>query len=251
MKLSIITINYNNANGLEKTIQSVIRQNNRVFEYLVIDGNSSDHSRNIIQKYQNNIDFWISEPDNGIYHAMNKGIKNAHGEYCLFLNSGDVLYDCHVTDVFLNYPIQASYVVGNVITGQGRLWKAPTTITFAQFYYQSLAHQASFIKRENLLANPYDESLQIVSDWKYALEELILKSASYQTLDLIVAREEPAGISTGSTEKHRLERQNVLIQYFPERVLADYSSFRNYRLKPFQKMIRLLAKANMVIHRLR
>ena len=90
-QISIITINYNNASGLEKTIRSVVEQTYNEYEYIIIDGASSDKSKEVIQEYQRYIDFWCSEKDSGIYNAMNKGIQKASGEYLLFLNSGDVL----------------------------------------------------------------------------------------------------------------------------------------------------------------
>ena len=90
-QISIITINYNNASGLEKTIRSVVEQIYNEYEYIIIDGASSDKSKEVIQEYQRYIDFWCSEKDSGIYNAMNKGIQKASGEYLLFLNSGDVL----------------------------------------------------------------------------------------------------------------------------------------------------------------
>ena len=92
MKLSIITINLNNASGLEKTIQSVINQTYKDFEFIVIDGASTDGSVEVIKKYSSGINYWVSESDTGIYNAMNKGIRKAQGEYCLFLNSADYLF---------------------------------------------------------------------------------------------------------------------------------------------------------------
>lgn len=96
MKLSIITINYNNREGLRKTIESVVAQTTREFEYIVIDGGSTDGSVDVIKEFSDYIDYWVSEPDKGIYNAMNKGVKVAHGDYCQFLNSGDWLYDSNV-----------------------------------------------------------------------------------------------------------------------------------------------------------
>ena len=94
--ISIITINYNNASGLEKTIRSVVEQTYNEYEYIIIDGASLDKSKEVIQEYQRYIDFWCSEKDSGIYNAMNKGIQKASGEYLLFLNSGDVLHNSAV-----------------------------------------------------------------------------------------------------------------------------------------------------------
>lgn len=95
-QISIITINYNNASGLEKTIRSVVEQTYNEYEYIIIDGASSDKSKEVVQGYQQYIDFWCSEKDSGIYNAMNKGIQRASGEYLLFLNSGDILSDSAV-----------------------------------------------------------------------------------------------------------------------------------------------------------
>ena len=88
MKLSVITINYNNRDGLHKTIASVVNQSWREFEYIVIDGGSTDGSVDVIKSFADRIDYWVSEPDKGIYNAMNKGIDVAQGEYCIFINSG-------------------------------------------------------------------------------------------------------------------------------------------------------------------
>jgi glycosyltransferase involved in cell wall biosynthesis len=93
MKLSIITINYNNAEGLKRTIESVTGQTFRDFEYIVIDGGSTDGSTDVINEYADHISYWVSELDKGIYNAMNKGVAAAHGEYCNFLNSGDIYYN--------------------------------------------------------------------------------------------------------------------------------------------------------------
>ena len=93
MILSVITINYNNAEGLNRTIQSIDTQTWKEFEYIVIDGASNDGSIDVIKRFESIIDLWISEPDTGVFNAMNKGIKKAKGDYLLFLNSGDFLVD--------------------------------------------------------------------------------------------------------------------------------------------------------------
>lgn len=96
MKVSIITVNFNNAVGLERTIESVVRQPKELYEYIIIDGGSTDGSVEIIKKYEQYVTYWTSEKDNGIYDAMNKGIKEASGDFCNFLNSGDCYHDARV-----------------------------------------------------------------------------------------------------------------------------------------------------------
>ncbi|MFZ3274524.1 MAG: glycosyltransferase, partial [Lutibacter sp.] len=98
MLLSIITINFNNLEGLKKTMASVLGQTWKEFEYIIIDGGSTDGSAAYIESQSQHLNYWVSESDKGIYNAMNKGIKVAHGEYLLFLNSGDEFYDLEVLE---------------------------------------------------------------------------------------------------------------------------------------------------------
>ena len=98
MRFSIITINFNHADGLENTIQSVINQTCHDYEFIIIDGGSSDGSVDVIRKYKENINYWVSEPDGGIFPAMNKGTRQAHGDYCIYMNSGDTFYDNNVLE---------------------------------------------------------------------------------------------------------------------------------------------------------
>ena len=111
--LSIITINLNNREGLRKTIESVVNQTFQDFEFIVIDGASTDGSVEVIQDYPR-INYWISEPDTGIYNAMNKGIAKATGEYCLFLNSGDTLFQINTLTGILQSNPKGDIIFGNV-----------------------------------------------------------------------------------------------------------------------------------------
>ena len=108
-KLSIITVNLNKAKGLQKTIESVIFQTFTDYEYIIIDGGSTDGSKQIIEQYADKITYWVSEPDSGIYNGMNKGIKVAKGEYCLFLNSEDYLLSNEILQNVRNLVQQLLY----------------------------------------------------------------------------------------------------------------------------------------------
>ena len=97
MKVSVITINYNNRDGLERTIESVVNQTFKDFEYIIIDGNSSDGSKELFLSYKDKYSIrGVSEPDQGLYNAMNKGVDMAQGDYCIFMNSGDAFFDTGV-----------------------------------------------------------------------------------------------------------------------------------------------------------
>jgi glycosyltransferase involved in cell wall biosynthesis len=154
MKLSIVTINFNNSFGLKKTIESVAAQNFKEFEYIVIDGASTDDSTNIIKKYADIISFFVSEKDNGIYDAMNKGIANAKGDYLLFLNSGDCLCDSSILqktyDIMEQFPGADIYYgdmfIINDIKGHSNLpWRHPETIDLNFLKIETINHQASLI----------------------------------------------------------------------------------------------------------
>jgi len=174
MKLSVITINWNNKDGLEQTIQSVLSQSYEDYEYIVIDGASTDGSREVIISYQDKFAFWVSEPDGGIYNAMNKGIKAAKGEYCYFLNSGDILASDTVFKDTFESERQESFICGNFFwERKGILEKDDSykqrdwIFSLYDIYSGYLSHQAFFIKRTMFEKyGLYDERLKIMSDWK-------------------------------------------------------------------------------------
>lgn len=175
-KISIITINYNNADGLRKTIESVKAQNFSDLEYIVIDGGSSDQSVEIIKEYDGYISKWVSEKDNGIYNALNKGIKIATGEYLLFLNSGDHFYNKNVLTNNLEYIDIYDIIVFDIhFSGFGKdyIFKHPDELHFSFLFEETFAHQSVFIKR-NLFKKIglYDETLKIVSDWKFFINAI-------------------------------------------------------------------------------
>ena len=228
MKLSIITINYNNKNGLDKTIASVLNQTVNDFEYIVIDGGSKDGSLEIIKKYQENLTYWVSEPDNGIYHAMNKGVKQARNDYCLFLNSGDVLHDNTVISKIEQIDGNDDFIIGKVLfLNTLECSSVEEPLSMLKFYNSSIPHPATFIKRHWLIKYPYDETLKIVSDWKFFLQCLILCNASCKLLDLIVTDFDTTGISACNKAKVENERSLVLKELIPNRILIDYLKFVN------------------------
>lgn len=171
-KISIITINYNDAIGLEKTILSVLNQTYQEFEYIVIDGNSTDGSKDIILKYQDKLTYWVSEPDKGIYNAMNKGIQVAKGEYLLFLNSGDILVAEANTLAVCVEKLQEDIVAFDCfLERHGIIVERRTHIeqpTLFYVYKNGLKHQSTFIK--SILFEKmglYKEKYKIASDYEF------------------------------------------------------------------------------------
>lgn len=225
MKLSIITVNFNHKEGLRNTINSVISQKDFVdYEFIVIDGGSSDGSKEVIVENANRINYWVSEKDGGIYNGMNKGIKVAKGEYLIFMNSGDTFYDGHVLADVFSYGSEADFIVGNHIVGQD-VHFSPEEVTCRYMFRTALYHQATFIKASNFKDQLYDERFKIVADWAHMFRCLIIDNASYQHVNVIVCRCEDGGISATHWQDVLRERQDYLKTILPERIYDDYDVF--------------------------
>jgi glycosyltransferase involved in cell wall biosynthesis len=232
MKLSIITINKDNAPGLEKTIQSVVEQTFAGFEYIVIDGASSDGSADVIKRFADKITYWVSEPDAGIYNAMNKGIKKAQGDYCLFLNSGDYLINSNtLKDVFeeiKNYPESDIYYT-DCVTKYNTIISVPKLLNIEYLICYTINHQNVIIKSELFFKHGiYNENLKIVSDWAFFLTEFWIHKSKFAYLKTHIAVYDTEGISFAQAEKTPLERKNVLADIFKELspVILGYVNYK-------------------------
>lgn len=197
--LSIITVNLNNAEGLRRTFRSVAAQECRDFQYIVVDGASGDGSVREIEAFADGIDYWVSEPDSGVYAAMNKGIAAATGDYCLFLNSGDRLFDGRVV----------AYANGRMATGSdvyysdlpsdevpGRFVRYPDELGLEFFLRGSINHQNSLIRLECLKRyGPYKEDYRIMADWHFYLKAKRLGGIRFEHLDRPLAYYRHDGLS--------------------------------------------------------
>lgn len=228
MKYSIITINFNHKEGLRKTIESVISQTFNDFEYIIIDGGSTDGSVDVIREYSDKIDYWVSESDKGIYNAMNKGILKAHGEYINFMNSGDCFNNIYALADAAKI-IEADICIGTYHEGDCKdEWYYPyKEVTLFHLHRGALCHQASFFKKHLFEKRAYREDLKIVSDWEFYIRKLILEGCSFQALNICIANDEPNGISNTQHATNINERQKVLKEHFPQRVLMDYNRLMN------------------------
>lgn len=230
MKLSIITINFNDHAGLDKTIQSVINQTFRDFEYIVIDGASTDGSVDVIKKYADKLTHWVSEPDTGIYNAMNKGTRIAQGEYCLYLNSGDFLAADDVLEKAFSYNFTEDIVSCNCMDFDEKhewLKVPPNNVSLFTFFGGSLPHPTSFIKRDliNRLGG-YNESYRIMSDWCFFLDSMIKHQCSYKTLDVLLTKFNCYGISSTSSIIETDKAIKYLEDNYP-RIMEDYLPYED------------------------
>lgn len=225
MLLSIITINYNNIKGLQRTIDSVVAQTFRDFEWIVIDGGSTDGSKELIEKYADHFSYWVSEPDKGIYNAMNKGIKVAKGEYLQFLNSGDWLCDETALDRCFSHHFSADIAYGNLYTAkEGKIirdYLQPRDLTLRMLITSTIMHSPTFIRKEIIVKELYDDSLRVVSDWKFFLRQALL-NRTFEYIDEFVTVFDTTGISATNLDLNNFERKKVIREEVSSLILADY-----------------------------
>jgi len=228
MKYSIITVNLNNANGLRDTVNSVIIQTCRDFEFIIIDGGSTDDSKSIIEQNSSHIDYWVSEHDQGIFNAMNKGIRASKGDYLIFMNSGDCFYNEHVLEDSQKY-LGADFVIGEIKrkdTLETMNYEL-SDITMMTFYTGAIPHQATFHNRKLFLDKLYDENLKISSDWKLFFEEIVLRNASYTLMPVVVSVFETSGISNTNSDLAAKERMQIISENLPYRIIKDYERYKD------------------------
>jgi glycosyltransferase involved in cell wall biosynthesis len=214
MKVSIITICFNEITGIEKTIQSVLNQIFKDFEYILIDGNSSDGTKEVIERYKSKIDLYISEKDSGIYSAMNKGLSYSKGEYILFLNGGDYLYNDKVlADVFkcaITKPIVYGYCETTTSKNTPILFKAPPNLNKLHLIRTSIPHQATFVKRE--LFNKYgmfDETFKITGDYDLLLRLVVKHSIQSQYVPVLCTFFDRNGVSSVQHDLREKEKEKA------------------------------------------
>jgi len=212
-QLSIITINFNHKKGLAKTIASVINQSYTNYEYIIIDGGSIDGSTEEIKRNSSKLTYWISEPDKGVYHAMNKGINVATGEYCLFLNSGDCLTDKNILSNLFQENHQEDILYTDAYFGNSR-YTYSSFLSLEFLLTKSLCHQSTLIKKHLFdKYGLYKENHRIYSDWDFLLNVILLENCSYKYVDSVcISKIEIGGISQQiKNEKIRnIERDNIL-----------------------------------------
>lgn len=227
MRLSIITINYNNAKGLRRTFESIKKQTRRDFEYVVVDGNSNDGSKEVINEYKGCIDSWVSEPDTGIYNAMNKGARMSSGEYMLFLNSGDYLYSDDVIEKLLRETFNEEIVCCSMYSYNERnshLCLPPQNVTLYTFIGGSMLHPATLISRKIFdIVGGYIEDYKIISDWCFFVDSMIVHNCTYKVIsNIILTSFNEFGISSTDIDKKRsIAQADFLKKRFP-RIIDDY-----------------------------
>ncbi len=238
MELSIITVNLNNAAGLQRTIESVACQQYRDFGYVIVDGGSTDGSTGVIESLHEHLPrlHWVSEPDGGIYEAMNKGIRMAEGKYLLFLNSGDFLVGPEVLGQVFVTERNADILTGRCrVSEKGKvihITTPPDLLTFGYLYRNGLAHQSTFIRRalfERL--GPYREDFRYNADIEFWYRAIVLNGATTENIETEVADYNTDGISSKECtgEAYLQEMYRILSHPALRLFLHDYDAMDQER----------------------
>jgi len=265
-KLSIITINFNNANELKTTIESVLKQTFSDIEYIIIDGASTDNSVDLIQYYadnQNNsndsqsfnncINYWISEPDNGIYDALNKGIEQASGEWIMFLNSGDYLpSDTTLESIFkTNKTSRFDVLYGTVIIKKtDSLLEVEPSELCSFFYKMPFCHQSSLVKTDLIKIRKFDLQFQIAADYDFFCQ-LYRERKLFKKLNLSISIFTDGGISTINSVKMYKEFTEISYSRFKGNFRrCMYACYRFHVIdRKIKSWMRIIMKAHRIDER--
>ncbi len=218
-KLSIVTICYNEAARIEATVQSVLQQTYTNYEYIVVDGASTDGTVDILNRYQDRFSVFISEADNGIYNAMNKAIDFCKGEYIYFLNGGDVLYEATTLAQIFAHGVEGDLIYGNIaikpIEGEQWVFEMPAKLTKPFLLKKTIPHQATFTHRKIFeKVGKYDESYKIAADYKLSLLAIYKHGFRLQYIPETFAVFDAGGVGTVNHDARNREKQSIHYEVF-------------------------------------
>lgn len=249
MGISVITVNYNDKEGLERTIRSVREQTYSDIEFLIIDGGSTDGSVDVIKQNLDIITKWVSEKDDGIYDAMNKGVQKATKKYLNFMNAGDCFADKDVLEHIFSSSPNDDVLYGDVITCKGETptgtMTFPQKLTARQMFNGGITHQALFTKRKFHLENPYSLTMPIIADWDFLIRRMF-ENATFRHVNKTVCYFDVTGISGSrpkkSHDEHTKQFIQILDELVPPYIKEDIQELNRYKnpnniqiIKHFQK----------------
>lgn len=256
--LSVITVCFKAKEEVRATIENLLGQSFTEFEYLVVDGGSPDGTPDLLRQYEKRfaeagIPFrYVSEPDRGIYDAMNKGTRMAEGQWLLFLNAGDLLAGPDVLERVFSSPCEAQIIYGDTLCiyqGSTKLYPALAPDRLA--WEMAFCHQSAFVKRELLLAEPYDTSYKVCADHRFFLS-MYLQKKTFDYRPFPISIYEIAGYSDKNKmlshkEKHRMQKELGIFHFSIPWLMREISFYCKQGIKSIfgQKLIDLVRKKRL------
>ncbi len=237
--ITVITVVYNRKNDLKDTISNVRSQSFKNFEFVIVDGGSADGSLDVIKENSASVDQFVSEPDKGIYDAMNKGVRMAKGEWIIFMNAGDFFYEENALEFFSNQLSQASDAT--IVYGDAEVVEGEKSYIHYQHdrhldRTKSIVHQSMFIRRDFLTAHPYDLRYRIMADYDNLLSISTISPHKCKHVDRIVCRYDKTGISSRPLYTYFREYYNVARRRMS---IAEFAGFNVYILPRLLWSLRL------------
>lgn len=224
--ISIVTVVFNNVNSLEKTILSVINQSYNNIEYIIIDGGSTDGTIDIIKKYDDKIDYWISEPDKGLYYAMNKGLHLATGKWINFMNSGDSFFQNTTIEEIFSHQYKDGVIYGDVLfsfDGSNNVYVEAKPLK--KFWKgMQFVHQATFVSTEIMKKFPFDTKYKLIADYN-SLYQIFLSNINFHYINLPVCKFLAGGLSDNSP-KTIIECQKMIFPIHRDLHIKFYYYFK-------------------------
>lgn len=221
MKISIITINYNNIHGLQKTMHSVIEQTYHDIEYIVIDGGSTDGGKELIEKNSPHISYWVSEKDKGLYNAMNKGIQKSTGDYLIFMNSGDTFFNKNVlSEIFHNKNYRSDILYGSTVYNyiQGGIVRQPRNLKIMS-HELPFCHQSCFIKGNLMRKYQYDESYRFIADYAF-FYKCYKEGKTFELIPKIISIYDTKGVSANKSYAKSIYLERCKITHVKPNILG-------------------------------
>lgn len=248
MKLSIITICYNNLEGLKRTYRSVAEQTARdQFEWIIIDGASTDGTPEWLQEHDAEIDKWVSEPDTGIFNAMNKGVRMAAGEYMLFMNGGDPLNGENIIASCLPLLDGTDLIYGNSIvynpdTRYSHEWNTRCPMRPKDFIFDTIPHQTTFIRAKLHKSNLYREDVGMMGDFIFFADAVINHDAGMKKIPYSVGIFYLDGVSQRDPEETMRQREKAFRKCFSHWLYEDLYNLDRFDHMPLLCISKTAAK---------
>lgn len=237
LRVSVITVCYNCGKVIEKTLESVINQTYKSIEYVIVDGGSTDDTLSILKKYNNRINILMSEPDKGVYDAMNKGVKLASGDWVLFMNAGDVFYSNDVVERIFSNVVDPNVEIlfGDTMNDNNGVKKIIKYGDLKRHKYMPSCHQSIFVKRDTLLTAPFDLNFKVAADYLF-FYNCFIRGAKRQYVPIVVAIYDVSEGVSHNAFRYSLETTKIEFPCYMWAIIVPYR-YMLYYLKKFIKKI--------------